>query len=74
MVTKTMNTLLVGPSWKARLCILAAAAELAAGGALIARTPCYPHPLLVLLARRGLAFEAIEEPDGTGLVHVRRPA
>ncbi len=55
-------------------CILAAAAELAAGGALIARTPCYPHPLLVLLARRGLAFEASEEPDGTGLVHVRRPA
>jgi hypothetical protein len=54
--------------------ILEAAAELAAGEALLARTPCYPRPLLVLLARRGLAFEAIEEPDGTGLVHVRKPA
>jgi uncharacterized protein (DUF2249 family) len=54
--------------------ILEAAAKLAPGGALLARTPCYPRPLLAQLAGRSLGFAAAEEPDGTGLVYVRRPA
>jgi uncharacterized protein (DUF2249 family) len=53
--------------------VLEAAARLAPGGALLARTPCFPRPLLQQLERRGLRWQAIEEGDGSGLVHVGRP-
>ena len=54
--------------------ILEAAARLAPGGALLARTPCFPRMLFPQLERRRLAWAAVEEPDETGLVYVRRPA
>ena len=53
--------------------ILKACAKLAPGAALMARTPCHPHPLFSQLERRGLLWGAHEEPDGSALVHIRRP-
>ncbi len=54
--------------------ILAACARLAPGDALAARTPRFPQLLLSLLERRGLTWAALEEPDGSGVVYVERPA
>ena len=53
--------------------VLEAAARLDPGEALLARTPCYPRMLFPQLERRGLVWQAVEECDGSGLVHVRRP-
>ena len=53
--------------------ILEAAAALRGGESLFARTPCFPRPLLSLLDRRGLDWEAVEESGGCGLVWVGRP-
>jgi len=53
--------------------ILEACAALAPGASLAARTPRYPEMLLPQLERRGLAWRVVEEPDGSGLVRVRRP-
>jgi len=53
--------------------VLEAAARLGPGEALLARTPCYPRMLFPQLERRGLVWQAVEECDGSGLVHVRRP-
>jgi Uncharacterized conserved protein (DUF2249) len=53
--------------------ILEAVARLAPGQALLARTPRPPHMLFPQLEHRGLAWQAVEEPDGSGLVHIRRP-
>ncbi len=53
--------------------ILEACAKLAPGAALMARTPCYPRPLFSQLEHRALLWAACEEPDGSALVHVRRP-
>jgi hypothetical protein len=54
--------------------VLEATARLAAGEAFLARVPRYPRLLLPRLQERGLDVEAREEPEGTALVHVRRPA
>jgi TetR/AcrR family transcriptional regulator len=54
--------------------ILIATAALAPGASYTARTPRHPRMLLPRLAERGLAFEVYDEPDGSALVHVRRPA
>lgn len=54
--------------------ILHAAAGLAPGAALLARTPRVPRMLLPQLERRGLEWRVGEEPDRSGLVWVRRPA
>lgn len=54
--------------------ILEASAGLAPGGELLARTPCFPRPLFRFLDERGMDWEAVEEPDGTALVYLRRPA
>ena len=51
-----------------------ATAELAPGESYAARTPRHPRLLLPRLAERGLAFEVYDEPDGSALVHVRKPA
>lgn len=53
--------------------MLAACAGLGAGGVVLARTPLVPYPLLPLLADRGLVATVHEQPDGTALIHVRRP-
>lgn len=53
--------------------ILETAAALRPGGELIARTPCFPRPLLAQLDRRGFDWEAAEAADGSGLVWVGRP-
>ncbi len=53
--------------------ILEAAAELAPGQALIARTPCFPRPLFAHLDHRGLDWEAAESDDSSALVWVGRP-
>ena len=53
--------------------ILEAAALLRPGEALIARTPCFPRPLLAQLDRRGLDWEAAEAADASGLVWLGRP-
>jgi uncharacterized protein (DUF2249 family) len=53
--------------------ILEAAAELEPGQALIARTPCFPNPLLAQLDQRGLDWEAAESDDTSALVWVGRP-
>jgi hypothetical protein len=53
--------------------ILEASAALVPGAALLARTPRPPRMLLPQLERRALAWEMIEEPDGSGLVWVQRP-
>jgi hypothetical protein len=53
--------------------ILTATAKLAPGGTYAARVPRYPRLLLPRLEERGLLYEVVEEPDGTALVHVRRP-
>lgn len=52
--------------------ILEAVAELRPGEALIARTPCFPRPLLAQLERRELDWEAAEAADASGLVWVGR--
>ena len=52
--------------------ILEAVAELRPGEVLIARTPCFPRPLLTQLDRRELDWEATEAADKSGLVWVRR--
>jgi uncharacterized protein (DUF2249 family) len=52
--------------------ILEAVAELRPGEALIARTPCFPRPLLAQLDRRELDWEAAEAADASGLVWVGR--
>jgi hypothetical protein len=54
--------------------VLEATARLAPGTAYLARTPRYPRLLLPRLHERGLVVEVREEPDGTALVHVRRPS
>lgn len=54
--------------------VLTAAEALPPGGALVARTPRTPRMLLDQLRSRGFGAVAVEEPDGVGLVHVRRPA
>jgi hypothetical protein len=53
--------------------ILIATAKLAPGEAYSARVPRYPRLLLPRLEERGLLYEVVEEPDGTALVHIRRP-
>jgi hypothetical protein len=53
--------------------ILEAAAALEPGECLFARTPCYPHPLLSMLDRRGLDWQAAETRDANGLVFAGRP-
>jgi AcrR family transcriptional regulator len=53
--------------------ILAATAKLAPGEAYSARVPRYPRLLLPRLEERGLLYEVYEEPNGTALVHVRKP-
>jgi uncharacterized protein (DUF2249 family) len=53
--------------------ILEAVAELEPGQALIARTPCFPNPLLAQLDQRGLDWEAAESDDTSALVWVGRP-
>ncbi len=53
--------------------ILEAVAELRPGEALIARTPCFPRPLLAQLDRRELDWEASEAVDASGLIWVGRP-
>jgi uncharacterized protein (DUF2249 family) len=53
--------------------ILEAAAELRPGEALIARTPCFPRPLLAQLDGRELDWEAAEAADASGLIWVGRP-
>jgi len=53
--------------------ILAATADLAAGACYAARTPRHPHLLLPHLEERGLCYQVHDEPDGTALIHVRRP-
>lgn len=53
--------------------ILEAAAALRPGEALIARTPCFPRPLLAQLDQRELDWEAAEAADTSGLVWVGRP-
>jgi uncharacterized protein (DUF2249 family) len=53
--------------------VLEAAAALEPGEALIARTPCFPRPLLAQLDQRGLDWEAAEADDESALVWVRRP-
>jgi hypothetical protein len=53
--------------------ILEVAAELAPGQILIARTPCFPRPLLAELDQRGLEWEAAEAADESALVWVKRP-
>jgi hypothetical protein len=54
--------------------VLEATARLAPGAAFLARVPRYPRLLVPRLQERGLDFEAREEPEGTALVHVRRPS
>jgi TetR/AcrR family transcriptional regulator len=54
--------------------ILAATARLVPGASYAARVPRYPRLLLPRLAERGLLYEVVEEPDGTALVQVRKPA
>jgi TetR/AcrR family transcriptional regulator len=54
--------------------VLAATAQLAPGGTYAARVPRYPRLLLPRLEERGLLYEVIEEPEGTALVRVRKPA
>jgi uncharacterized protein (DUF2249 family) len=54
--------------------ILEAAAELPPGATLIARTPCYPRPLMAQLDRRQLDWEAAEAADASGLIWIARPA
>jgi len=54
--------------------ILEAAAGLEPGEALIARTPCFPRPLLAQLDHRGLDWEAVESDDESALVWVGRPS
>jgi uncharacterized protein (DUF2249 family) len=54
--------------------VLEVAAELGPGESLIARTPCFPRPLLTQLDRRELAWEATEAADATALVWVGRPS
>lgn len=53
--------------------VLEAAAGLGPGQSLVARTPCFPRPLLAQLDRRGLDWEATEAADESGLVWVGRP-
>ncbi len=53
--------------------LLEAAAALRPGEALVARTPCFPRPLLAQLDRRGLDWERAEAADASGLVWVGRP-
>jgi uncharacterized protein (DUF2249 family) len=53
--------------------ILEAAADLRPGETLIARTPCFPRPLLAQLDRRELDWEAAEAADASGLIWLRRP-
>jgi len=54
--------------------ILETAAGLKRGEMLIARTPCFPRPLLAQLDRRGLDWEAAESDDESALVWVGRPS
>jgi len=54
--------------------ILLATAGLEPGASYCARTPRHPRMLLPRLEERGLAFEVYDEPDGSALVHVRKPA
>jgi AcrR family transcriptional regulator len=54
--------------------ILTATAKLAPGEAYAARVPRHPRLLLPRLEERGLRYQVYEEPDGTALVHVRRPS
>jgi len=53
--------------------LLEAAAALRPGEALVARTPCFPRPLLAQLDRRELDWEMAEAADASGLVWVGRP-
>jgi len=53
--------------------ILEAAAELQPGETLIARTPCFPRPLLAQLDARNFDWEAAETADASALIWVRRP-
>ena len=53
--------------------VLTAAAELAPGEACAARVPRHPRLLLPRLEERGLRYQVYDEPDGTALIHVRRP-
>ena len=53
--------------------ILEAVAELRPGEAMIARTPCFPRPLLAQLDLRNLDWQATEAADTSGLIWIGRP-
>lgn len=53
--------------------ILEAVAELHPGEAMIARTPCFPRPLLAQLDLRNLDWQAAEAADTSGLIWIGRP-
>jgi AcrR family transcriptional regulator/uncharacterized protein (DUF2249 family) len=54
--------------------VLSATAGLAAGEALVARVPRHPRLLIPHLEARCLEYQVYDEPDGSALLHVRRPA
>jgi len=44
------------------------------GAAFLVRVPRLPKLLFPLLEERNLDWESLEEPDGTAIIHIRRPA
>ena len=52
--------------------VLAGSAQLAPGGALIARVPRVPRMLLPHLQERGMSWSVVERADGSALLHLRR--
>ncbi len=54
--------------------VLAAASGLAPGGSYLARVPRFPRLLAAAIARRDLALDVLEDPEGTAVVLVRKPA
>lgn len=52
--------------------VLRVVGSLAPGEAFLGHLPHVPHPLFPQLARRGVAWEAVEADDRTALLHVRR--
>jgi uncharacterized protein (DUF2249 family) len=54
--------------------VLRHTAALPAGGVLLARVPRMPMLLLPRLTERGLVATPCAQPDGSALLHVRKPA
>jgi AcrR family transcriptional regulator len=54
--------------------VLAATASLPPAGVYLARVPRHPRLLLPRLAERGLDWRVQEEPDGSALIRIVRPA